>query len=185
MPKPKKFEINQQYHLYARGVDKRDIFLSEYDYLRFMALLHVCNQKKKVKLETVNKNNLHDYFYIIIEPIVKIDQYCLMPNHFHILCTEITEGGISKFMQKVLSGYTGYFNKKHNREGALLSSTYKIKHVNNDLYAQYLMKYIYYNPLKIIKPDYDSKNILLYEGEKINFEEILFLKEYPYRYPLG
>jgi REP element-mobilizing transposase RayT len=178
----KKFEVTKQYHLYARGVDKREIFLSEHDYLRFMVLLHTCNNEEKVKIGVVNKRTMYTFLNTQVKPIIQIDQYCLMPNHFHILCTEIREGGISKFMQKVLSGYTGYFNKKYRREGALLSSTYKAKVIHDDLYAQYIQKYIFYNPLKLIKTDYDSKNILLYEKERLNSEELLFLQEYPYRF---
>ncbi len=84
-------------------------------------------------------------------------------------------------MQKVLTGYTRYFNKKYKRDGALFSTTYKTKHVDNDLYALYIKKYIFFNPLKIIKPDYDSKEFLLYEKESITTEEEIFLKEYPYK----
>jgi len=172
------FEINQQYHLYARGVDKRDVFLSEHDYLRFMALIHVCNHTGKVQLGTITRRNFDSVFSLKRNSTVKIDQFCLMPNHFHILCTEIVDGGISKFMQKVLSGYTVFFNKKYHREGALFSSTYKAKHVNDDLYAEYIKKYIQYNPLKLINPEYDSKNF--FKGEEPNEEERDFIAEYPY-----
>jgi putative transposase len=181
MRKKRNFEINKEYHLYARGVDRRDTFLSESDYLRFMALLYVCNQSEKIRLDRVSSKNFSFLQQKYTEPLVELKQFCLMPNHFHILCMEITEGGISKFMQKILTGYTGYFNKKHNREGALFSSTYKVKEMTNDLYAQYIRKYIYFNPLKLIRENYDSKNILLYEKESITKEESDFLREYPYK----
>lgn len=178
----RKYEINQQYHLYARGVDKRDIFLSEHDYLRFMALLHICNDIKPGRLSTITRKNYNSITSSKTKPFVQIDQYCLMPNHFHILCTETTVNGISRLMQKVLSGYTVYFNKKYRREGALVSSTYKSKHINNDLYALYIKKYIFYNPLKLIDPEYNSKNILLH-NEGISQENFNFLKEYLYKIP--
>ncbi len=170
MATKRKFELGIQYHLYGRGVDKRDTFLSEHDYIRFMALIHVCNDAKNVSLKKVTKT----------DPIVQIDQYCLMPNHFHILCTEISEKGISKFMQKILSGYTIFFNKKYNREGSLFSSTFKVKEINTDLYATYIKTYILYNPLKLILPGYVSKKYIL-NGEKLTLDELEFLNEYPYK----
>lgn len=181
MTRKTKFEVGQQYHLYARGVDKRDTFLSEYDYLRFMILLYVCNQKERIRLRTFTKDNLDQLCNIPEKPIIQIDQFCLMPNHFHILCTEITEEGISKLMQKIQTAYTMFFNKKHNRTGALFSSTYKVRHVNDNLYAEYIKKYIFYNPLKLIKPNYVAKNVLMDEKETITPEELLFLEEYPYK----
>jgi putative transposase len=181
MRKKQEFEIGQQYHLYARGVDKRDTFLEEKDYLRFMALLYTCNTANLIRLSKVNLEKLSHFKNIKLNPIIQLDQFCLMPNHFHILCTEIIDGGISKFMQKVLTGYTVFFNKKYKREGRLFSSRFKIKHINNDLYIEYIKKYIYFNPLKIIKQDYESKDFLLYETKYLQKEERDFLDEYLYK----
>ena len=145
-----------------------------------MGLLYACNQVARFKIDSIPRNKtLFDIF--VEKQIVAIGVYCLMPNHFHILCTEIVEGGISKFMQKVLTGYTVFFNRKHDREGALFSSRYKTKHVDTDSYAEYIKKYIYFNPLKIIKPDYNSKDFLLYEKKFLTPEEKIFLDEYPYK----
>ena len=38
-----------------------------------------------------------------IDTLVDIGAYCLMLNHFHILLKERVEGGISLFMQKLLT----------------------------------------------------------------------------------
>ena len=46
--------------------------------------------------------------------LVQIGAYCLMPNHFHILITQVSEDGISKFMQKLSTAYAMYYNKKYN-----------------------------------------------------------------------
>ena len=39
-----------------------------------------------------------------------------MPNHFHLLIHEKIENGISKFMLKLLTAYTMYFNKKNEKD---------------------------------------------------------------------
>jgi putative transposase len=180
--KKREFEIGQQYHLYARGTDKRNTFLEDKDYYRFMVLVYACNTKDPIKIDRISFKNINYFTNKNPNPIVQLDQFCLMQNHFHILCTEIVEGGISKFMQKVLTGYTLFFNKKYQREGALFSATYKTKHINTDLYTDYVKKYIYFNPLKIINSEYKSEDLLLYETKNITEEEQKFLREYPYKY---
>jgi len=76
------------------------------------------------------------------DPLVKILCYCLMPNHFHLLLKEIQEGGISKFMQKLGTGYTNYFNLKHQETGRIFQGPYKAKLVNEEMYLKYLSVYI-------------------------------------------
>ena len=95
-----------------------------------------------------------------------------MPNHFHILAQEIKEGGMSKFMQKVMTGYTMFFNKKYERTGSLFESSFKSIHVNNDNHLRYLLAYIHLNPIKIIEPTWKEKGI----SNKSKAKE--FLKQY-------
>ncbi|MEK7103894.1 MAG: transposase, partial [Patescibacteria group bacterium] len=77
------------------------------------------------------------------DPLVKILCYCLMPNHFHLLLQEISEGGISKFMQKLSGGYTKYFNIKHKEVGRVFQGSYKCRTVKeNQFYLEYLSVYI-------------------------------------------
>lgn len=93
------------------------------------------------------------------EPLVDIAAYCLMPNHFHLLIQEIEEGGISKFMQKLTTGYTMYFNKKNDRNGSLFQGKFKATHVADDRYLRYLISYIHLNPIKLIEPKWKETGI--------------------------
>jgi putative transposase len=72
-----------------------------------------------------------------------------MPNHFHLLLKEVSEGGISLFMQKVLTAYTMYFNKKYERSGALFANSFNAKHVQDDRYFKQVVSYIHLNPVEI------------------------------------
>ncbi|HBI17341.1 MAG TPA: hypothetical protein DDY52_04330, partial [Candidatus Moranbacteria bacterium] len=45
-------------------------------------------------------------------PIVEIIAYCLNPNHYHFILKQLEENGITKFMHKLSTSYTMYFNKK-------------------------------------------------------------------------
>jgi len=91
--------------------------------------------------------------------LVAIGAYCLMPNHFHILVREITEGGITKFMSKLLTAYSTYFNKRQTRTGTLFSSEFKAQHLDTDEYLKYIFAYIHLNPLKLIEPNWKKSKI--------------------------
>lgn len=88
-----------------------------------------------------------------------IGAYCLMPNHFHILVYEKEEKGVSMFMQKLMTAYTMYFNKKYDRTGALFGLSFKAKHVTDDNHLKFLFPYIHLNPLEAVG---DRKNLQRY-----------------------
>jgi len=148
------FASEEIYHLYNRGTEKRKIFLNKKDYDRFLALLFICNSDKVLHLSDWQGSTLPKIFEIEKGlPIVKICAYCLMPNHFHLLLKETNAGNISKFMQKLITAYTMYFNKKYERSGALFQGKFKAQHADTDNYLKYLLAYIHLNPLKIKDPE--------------------------------
>src|SRR3989344_5723193 len=150
---------NNYYHVYNRGVDKRKIFNSNSDYHRFLALLYVSNSDEKIHISN-QKNNIALADVLSLEKgknIVAIGAYCLMPNHFHLLLTPLVEGGISKFMLKLQTGYSMYFNIKNEREGSLFQGTYKATHAQDDEYLKYLYAYIHLNPAKLKDKEWKIK----------------------------
>lgn len=149
--------VDEYYHLYNRGVDKRPIFLCDDDYTRFLRLLHVCNSDKPVVYKFIQGLAL-DKIEIGIR-VTAVGAQCLMPNHFHLLAKEVVEGGITKFMSKLSTAYSMYFNKKYNRTGALLESKFKAKHITSDDQLKYLYTYIHLNPVKIIEPEWKKNGI--------------------------
>ncbi|OHA60992.1 MAG: hypothetical protein A2556_02220 [Candidatus Vogelbacteria bacterium RIFOXYD2_FULL_44_9] len=143
------FEEGEMYHLYNRGANKQPIFVNDHDRFRLLILLYCCNGTKEFHISNHKSLSLEEYFLIDRgEPIVEILAYCLMPNHFHLLVKEITKGGISLFMQKVLTGYGMYYNAKHSRTGPLFEGRFKAQHVDSDEYLEYLLAYIHLNPIK-------------------------------------
>jgi putative transposase len=153
------------YHLYNRGTDKRKIFLTKRDYERFLSLLYVANSKKPVRLDDVPRSpqgeTLRDILLAVDrgETVVDLAAYCLMPNHFHLLVKEKEAGSISRFMQKLTTGYTMYFNKRHGRSGVLLQGVFKSEHVAEDRYLKYLVSYIHLNPIKLIDRKWKENGI--------------------------
>ncbi|MEI8175125.1 MAG: transposase [bacterium] len=165
MQRPHIFSINEYYHLYNRGTDKRPIFLDTHDYHRFIILLYLCNTTEPFDMQKVFRNDGEGPSFTEIfkldrdEPIVAIGTWVLMPNHFHLLVKEITEGGITTFMRKVNTGYSMYFNKKYKRTGNLFQGKFKSEHTTNDNYLKYLFSYIHLNPIKLIKDENNWKEI--------------------------
>lgn len=174
------FIIGQYYHIYNRGIDKRLIFSSKRDYERFMMLLYITNSSDPVNLEII-LNRQHKKFDEVFEVkktenLVSIGAWCLMPNHFHILIKQEINGGITKFMKKLSTGYSMYFNKKYERQGSLFGGPFKSKLIGeDDNYMRQLFAYIHLNPLEINFPGWENdKNNL--KQEEIKF----FLKSYQF-----
>lgn len=166
------FVVGSIYHIYNRGVAKGLICREEADYWRFLQGLCLFNDIKSTnrvlwELERnrgeLNLKVLRDY---IVNPeherdkLVRILVYCIMDNHYHLLVEEIREGGITQFMQKLGTGYAGYFNDKHQRVGPLFQGRFKNVPVDDDLYLQYLLVYInVLNPANFVIPNWKEEGI--------------------------
>lgn len=166
------FSINEYYHVYSRGIEKRAIFLDKKDYERFVLLLLTANSDTPVHLSNYQGISLIDIPRG--EVIVDVIAWCLMPNHFHLLLREKTENGISLFMKKLLTGYSMYFNTKMERKGKLFEGKFQAKHLDYDQYLKYQLAYIHLNPISII--DSGWKNKQLKDTEKAKD----FLNDYKY-----
>ena len=163
------FTSGEYYHLYNRGNSKQVIFNDKTDYYHFIKLLYLSNTQKRFVLDRINKDI---FSFDREETLVGIGSYCLMPNHFHILITEKIDGGITKFMQKLTTAYSMYYNKKYNRTGGLFEGRFKSQHLNNDEYLKYIFSYIHLNPIKLINKDWKEKGI------KDKSEALKYLESY-------
>jgi len=156
------FTPGNTYHAYNRGVDRRPIFIDEFYYRRFMLLLYLCNGTEPVNVEQELKKG-RSFFELWDSntgmTLVDIGAYCLMPNHYHILLQEKTQGGVSRFMKKLGTAYSMYFNNKQQRSGSLFEGRFKAQHADTDEYLKYLFAYIHLNPVKLINPDWKEDGI--------------------------
>ena len=152
------------YHVYNRGTEKRIIFLNEEDYFRFVHDLYefnnvdfTLNLARTIVRGLASNNNSNNK-----KPrdlLVNIIAFCLMPNHFHLILRQLKEGGIAKFMQKIGTGYTMYFNQKNQRNGALFQGTFKAILVDKDNYFLPLINYVHLNPVELIEPNQKQEGI--------------------------
>ncbi|MEK7109362.1 MAG: transposase [Patescibacteria group bacterium] len=140
------------YHLYSRGIDKRIVFGNQGDFERFLKLLYLGNDTKEINLELLKKIPYRDIFTLPRTPIVAMGAHCLMDNHPHLLVQEKIEGGITKFMRKIGTAYTMYFNTKYSRIGNLMVKPFRSKHISEDGYFHRVAQYIHLNPAEIFEP---------------------------------
>ena len=170
--------VGEHYHVYSRGVEKRKIFMNTKDYNRFVALLYIMNQDAPFTMGNFlrDKNkSLEDIFTEKREKtLVSVLGYCLMPNHFHLILYEGSEGGISKFMGKLLTAYSMYFNTKYERSGPLFTHPFKSEHISNESQYVYIFSYVHLNPISIIDKKWKENGI----KNKKEAEE--FLKKYQF-----
>ncbi|MCK9577972.1 transposase [bacterium] len=164
------FETDEIYHVYNRGTDKRDIFLEKSDYAKFLDYLVDFNNLKpidKEKLKEERRKSLKrgqalECLDIEDDPLVDVLGFCLMPNHFHLLLRQRMDGGIAKFIQRVATGYVMVFNTKQKRSGCLFQGRFKATHINTQEYLDYLIFYIHFNPLSLIRNSWlNDKKLLI------------------------
>jgi len=187
------FVLGKIYHVYNDGVAKCPICNGEVDFWRMTQGFCLFNDIKSTnqilwRLEREQKrltmNVLKKYVSSTNgqrKPLVHILAYCIMGNHFHLLLEEIQEGGISKFMQKLCSGYAGYFNKKYDRVGSLFRNRFKSILVDNEKYLLYLLVYInVLNPAELVMPKWKEKGISDIEKALVSAEEYQFSSHLDY-----
>ena len=130
------------HHIIVRGIEKRDIFYDDHDRDIFVQ-----------KLET-----------IISESRTRCLAWALMPNHVHLLLrTGLTP--ISAVMQRLLTGYAVFFNRRHERHGHVFHNRYKSILCEEDVYLLELVRYIHLNPLRAgIVKEYSTLRKYPYTG---------------------
>ena len=162
------------YHIYNRGVDKRDIFMNIDDLNRFILSVKEFNKVEpigSIKDEIMRRKEDSDVGRP--NPLVSIVCYCFNPNHFHIILKQEVDNGISEFFKRLLGGYTKYFNLIHHRNGSLFQGRFKSNLVDKDAYflkirpythLNYLIHDIPKNKLHLVsssEKEYDTRNFSL------------------------
>lgn len=136
-----KLATGETYHIFNRGVDKRNIFSNQKDVDRFFHSMSVFNQIEAT-------GSLYEQSFQKDKPekaLVKFVAYNLLSNHFHFIIEQVEEDGISKFMQRLLGGYTWYFNNRYKRSGSLFQGRFKSVHIHSNEYLLHVSAYVNLN----------------------------------------
>lgn len=108
------------YHVTFRGNARQTVFLNDEDKGRLLSRLAESAEAYQVRIHL----------------------YCLMENHVHLL-VGTPRANLDRFMGSVLTGYTVYFNRRHNRVGHLMQGRYGAQLVEGDEYLLRLSRYIH------------------------------------------
>ncbi len=116
----------EYYHLYNRGAHKADVFFKTSHYKLLLRILRRYQERYHVSILA----------------------FCLLPNHYHFLIQQETDGDISNFIKSVFSSYTQRVNKQQGFSGTLFQGKAKAKHITSDEYIKHLARYIHLNPVE-------------------------------------
>ena len=140
------FSNNEYYHVYNQTVEKRDLFEDEKDLNRFVESAKLFNTQKSITSIYANSFLKKDKKDDTEENrLINFIAYCINPNHYHFIIEQLVDDGVPKFMHKFSTGYTNYFNEKHERRGSLFGGRYKAKHIDSDNYLLHLSAYVNLN----------------------------------------
>jgi REP element-mobilizing transposase RayT len=73
--------------------------------------------------------------------------WALLTNHCHIFLRS-SNFGLSRYMRKLLTGYVGFYNRRHRRHGHLFQNRFKSIVCEEEPYFLELVRYIHLNPLR-------------------------------------
>jgi putative transposase len=144
------FANEEYYHIFNRGVDKRKVFLDSSYYQRFLLSMELLNDEKDGVMEEWrnfkkcnSKAMLSDFRELSSrKKLVEFIAYCLNPNHYHFIMRQVADRGIERFMHKLGTSYTNYFNTKNKRTGSLFQGNFKAIHIDSNEYLLYLSAYV-------------------------------------------
>lgn len=149
--RPAIFTAQGFYHVYNRGHNKQTIFHDAKDYHRYLKRLGEYLKK-------------HD---------VTLLAYCLMPNHLHLLLRQDSDELIDRFIHRLHTAYTMYFNKKYERVGAVFQGRFKAKLIDTDEYLLHVSRYIHINPLELLQPQGPALSLELEKYPWSSYEEYI------------
>jgi putative transposase len=113
------------HHIIIRGIDRTNIFKDNKDRDNFIERLSELLPKTKTACYA----------------------WAFLPNHAHFLIRS-GPAGLSALMRRLLTGYAGFFNRRHKRHGHLFQNRYKSIVCQEEVYFNELIRYIHLNPLR-------------------------------------
>ena len=140
------------HHIIVRGIERREIFRDQAD-----------------------RKELLDRLGLVLEQTqIRCYAWALIPNHFHLL---LKTGNIhiATVMQRLLTGYAGWFKRRYRRSGHVFQNRYKSILCQEEVYLKDLVRYIHLNPLRaglvedlqgLDKYPYAGHSVLIGKSEK-------------------
>lgn len=146
--------INDQvYHIFNRSLERKPIFscirdnervLTTLSFYRFanipvkLSYFLTWSAERRIQLlDNLEKEN---------KVIIRVLCFSLMPNHFHLLLRQVSDGGISTYLGLLQNSFTKYFNTKRKRKGHLFEGQFKAVRIETEEQLLHVSRYIHLNP---------------------------------------
>ena len=137
------------YHIIQRGNERKNIFYSDDNKVRFLDTLQRMKKKYNFKLEA----------------------YCIMDNHVHLLIND-NGNDISKIMKSLNISYAYYYNRVNKRIGHLFQDRFRSELTEDDPHLISVGAYIHNNPVKAgmvkVPQEYKWSSFCDYLGKRSN-----------------
>jgi putative transposase len=146
------------YHVYVNGLNNSPIYLGQDDFLAFLTFV-----SRYLSPSPQTDRQGRPYAHLATQ--VEVLAYVLMGNYFHLLLYQETPGGMAKLMRGLMTSYSQYFNRSHQRRGPLFETRYKAVRLGDEQLLPVLSKYIHLRPRDWRVYPYSSLQV--YSGELI------------------
>ena len=114
------------YHVIVQGINKEYIFEKE-EYIE---------KYKELIIKKLDESN------------VIILAYCIMNNHAHLLIFSEKSEYVGKYMQRLNTSYSQFYNKINNRVGYVFRNRYYSQDILTAQQLYNCLRYIHNNPVK-------------------------------------
>jgi putative transposase len=166
----------ETYHIFNRSLRGINIFSKDSEAKLFLMTARYYLQKSPAVRFSYYRKQKDKYKLDLKKKCVRIVAYCVMPNHFHFILTQLEDNGIKDFIRKLTGSYSHYINKRNKQKGTLFESRFNSVRVETEEQLIHLSRYIHLNPVSaylVEKPEeykHSSYNIYL-EKLKSNMVE--------------
>jgi len=180
------------YHITARRIGNELLFGDEHDYYRGIFSIYEFNNRKHVSIRDRReqraafkkqgappRGQTSGTSGKVVEDdkrekLVEVLAFALMPNHIHLLVRQLVDNGVSRFMQKMGSGYAAYFKEKYNQKGLkghFFQGRFNAVHIEDDGQLKTVLVYIFTNPVALIEPGWKERGVASIEKSIVFLEQ--------------
>jgi len=166
MPRNTRVDVQGEiFHIINRANARLQIFNTDEDYLLFEQVLEEAKKRLNIKLYS----------------------YCIMPNHWHLIISPLSDGDVAKFVGWLTMTHTQRWHSMHKSIGSghLYQGRYKSFIIQPENYFLQACRYVERNPLraKLIKNIYNWKWSSFWRREKGTVKQKVLLDTWPVTKP--
>jgi REP-associated tyrosine transposase len=118
---------NIPHHIVQRGHCRKDVFLSDFDRIDYLATLAECREAMQMKIYA----------------------YCLMSNHVHLIVDPGDDArNVSAMMKRLAGRHARRLNLRNSWSGSIWESRFKCSPIETDRYLLTCGRYVDLNPVR-------------------------------------